>query len=44
MVSALLQLVGLACLAAFLWIVWPPLVLAVVGVALVAGPEVIERR
>lgn len=39
MVSALLQLVGLACLGAFLYIVWPPLLLLFAGVALTAGPE-----
>lgn len=36
--SEALEILGVACLVAFAYIVWPPLVLAVVGVTLlVAG-------
>ena len=41
--SALLQLVGLVCLGAFLYLAWPPLLLAFVGMALIAGPELADR-
>lgn len=44
MVNLLLQLVGCVCLGAFLFVVWPPLVLAVAGVALLVGPELAARR
>lgn len=43
MVSILLQLVGLACLAAFLYIAWPPLLLAALGLVLVFGVELADR-
>lgn len=36
MVTTVLDLLGVVCLAVFAWFVWPPAVLAVVGVALLA--------
>lgn len=33
MLTTLLDLLGVALLAAFVWFVWPPLVLAVAGLA-----------
>lgn len=44
MVTILLQLVGVAFLSAFLFVVWPPLVLAAVGAILLVGPEIVARR
>lgn len=44
MVSIILQLVGLACLLAFAYVVWPPSVLALAGIVLVFGPELADRR
>ncbi len=43
MVSILLQFVGVACLVAFLFIAWPPLVLAFFGLALTLGVELVDR-
>lgn len=34
MLSSLLDVVGVACLAAFAWFVWPPLSLLVAGAAM----------
>jgi len=37
MLTTVLDLLGVALLAGFAWFVWPPLVLAVVGVAILAA-------
>lgn len=44
MVTALLQLIGLSLVGAFLYIVWPPLALLAAGLLLVAVPEIAARR
>lgn len=36
MLTTALDLLGAACLAAFAWFVWPPLVLLVIGLAALA--------
>lgn len=43
MVSILLQLVGLACIAAFLYLLWPPSLLGALGLVLVFGVEMADR-
>lgn len=43
MFSTIVDLLGVACLAAFAWFVWPPLPLAVAGVALLAGSFAASR-
>lgn len=43
MVNILLQIVGLACLGAFAFIAWPPLLLLFAGVVLTVGPEMADR-
>lgn len=37
MLTTLLDLAGVILIAGFVWFVWPPLVLAVVGVAVLAA-------
>lgn len=37
MLTTLLDILGVAFLAAFAWFIWPPLVLAVVGLAVLAA-------
>lgn len=34
MLTTALELLGVTCLAAFAWFIWPPLTLCVLGVAL----------
>lgn len=43
MVTNLLELVGVVCVAAFLYFVWPPLVLLGVGTALIVGASRVDR-
>lgn len=44
MVNNLLQILGLALVAAFSWFVWAPLPLLVVGLVLIVGAEAREAR
>lgn len=45
MFTTLLDLLGVACLAAFAWFLWPPAALAVVGVlALLASRQLTTQR
>lgn len=44
MLSTLLELLGLALVGATLFLTWPPLLLAYVGVLVVVGAEMWSRR
>jgi hypothetical protein len=44
MLTTLLDLFGLVLLAAFVWFIWPPLVLAVLGVGVLAASWQLASR